>query len=239
MQIGDFEIGEDGVFVIAEFGTNIFGSANTEPVLSRFCHAAKDAGADAVKVQLYKHDLFPIREWDMKSQMEFPRDLFPGFCELAKGLGLVVGASVFDEEAVELCAEHADYIKLATREADNFDLLKLSRSTGLPIIRSVDWRRTKFSDREDDDVVLGCVPIYPTPPRREYLPLSLNYILRRPAGWSSHSQGYADVVCAVEEGAVVIEKHFCMHPSDYESRWSLMPRDFAEMVWNIRAVEEF
>ena len=245
MKIADFEIGRQ-TFIIAEFGANIFGGPSIKATLQRFCQLAHESGADAVKVQMYKHTHFPKPEWGEKSQTEFPRELFPEFCDRAHSLGMAAGASVFDDEAVAIVAEYGDFLKLATREANNEVLRNTCIKTGVPLIRSVDWRDIS-TNREPYHAVrismrnniatLGCVPIYPTPPRPEFLPFELNVNLDNPCGWSSHSQGFVDVLCAVKEGAVIIEKHFCTHPSDYEARWSLHPRDFAEMVWCIRAME--
>ena len=241
MKISDFEIGKR-VFVIAEFGTNIFGGPSIKATLIRFCQLAHDAGADAVKVQLYNHQHFPESEWGEKMQTEFPRELFPEFCEMAHSYGMAAGASVFDEEAIALVTEHGDFLKLATREENNVRLRNACESIDFPLIRSMDWRNVEKLDSLDaikispNTVKLGCVPIYPTPPEAEYLPLHLPRYLARFCGWSSHSQGFVDVLCAVKNGAVVIEKHFCTHPSENEVMWSLNPRDFAEMVWSIRVL---
>ena len=99
MNIGSFEIGQGRTFVIAETCSNIIPHLNH---LESMVMAVRLSGADALKVQLYKAEHFPESERDSKRLTEFPRHLFPDLVSMCHANGLACGASVFDEEAVDL-----------------------------------------------------------------------------------------------------------------------------------------
>ena len=127
------------LMILAEIGSNVFPFSRDR--MEAFVIAASEAGADAVKVQLYRADHFPEHERASKAATEFPRVQFMDFVSMAHAAGLRAGASVFDEDAVDLVAKHGDFIKLATREQDNATLIFASRATGLTVLRSVSCSR--------------------------------------------------------------------------------------------------
>ena len=59
-------------------------------------------------------------------------------------------------------------------------------------------------------------------------------------GLSDHSMGSLGAVVAVAMGANVIEKHFCMNREikNPDSSFSMEPKEFADMVRDIRLVEK-
>ncbi len=89
---------------------------------------------------------------------------------------------------------------------------------------------------------MHCNSTYPTP----YKDVNLSYLARLKQltgaliGYSGHERGIAIPVAAVALGARIIEKHFTvdrgMEGNDHKV--SLLPEEFAEMVRQIRAVEE-
>ena len=93
--------------------------------LEPFIALAALSGASHVKIQCFRAEHFP--EWAQadKRAAEFPRERLREFAELAHAHGLKAGASVFDAEAVELCARELDFLKLAAREQDNRELINL------------------------------------------------------------------------------------------------------------------
>ncbi len=90
--------------------------------------------------------------------------------------------------------------------------------------------------------LLHCNSTYPTP----YKDVNLSYLPRLKqlagtlVGYSGHERGIAIPVAAVALGARIIEKHITvdrdMEGNDHKV--SLLPEEFAEMVRQIRAVEE-
>lgn len=222
--------------IIAEFGSS---PARTGWPFNLLCDEAMEAGADAVKIQLFRADHFPDREREVKYRLEFPRDRLPEFARAAHDRYLMVGASVFDEEAVKLASEHCDFIKLAAREQYNSDLIFQVFNQNKRIFRSVSDLSFGAGDRKSDQVTtLYAVQRYPTP-----MSLALYWLIRFSMhckrnrhrwGWSSHTRGALDCITAARFGASVIEKHFVLSRRDVEAGHSLLPSAFKCMVNDIR-----
>ncbi|MEK4406555.1 N-acetylneuraminate synthase [Sporosarcina sp. FSL K6-6792] len=90
--------------------------------------------------------------------------------------------------------------------------------------------------------VLHCTTEYPAP--FETINLSamneMKKELQLPIGFSDHSEGIAVPIAAMALGAVIIEKHFTLDRSlpGPDHRASLEPKELAEMVDGIRAIEQ-
>jgi N-acetylneuraminate synthase len=89
--------------------------------------------------------------------------------------------------------------------------------------------------------LLHCTTQYPAAPETINLRAmdSLQAAFGLPVGYSDHSEGIAISIAAVARGAVAIEKHFTLDRSlpgpDHAA--SLLPRELADMIAGIRAVE--
>ncbi len=193
-----------------------------------FIDSAALAGANAVKIQLFRADHFPNEERAAKQQLEFPRELFSWFLDRARFYGLQGGASTFDCESIDLCVRlGSDFIKLATREQSNLALrTHANQAFKGTIYRSVNFEQlTSYEPRLPREVTLGCIPRYPTTftpkLKRPMADKLTNKYLPEPWGWSSHSILFDDVYLAVINGASVIEKHFKESDSDIEAKWSI------------------
>ncbi len=202
-----------------------------------WCAAAAKAGADAVKVQLFRADHFPESERAAKRPLEFPRGRLREYVQCAHAYGLTAGASVFDLEAVALAAEWCDWLKLAAREQANGELRAEVWMANKTYYRSIDKMWASTGDRE---TVLHTIQMYPVP-----MSLALWHLFRfcwnmydAPRwGWSSHTTGTLDCLLASRLGASVIEKHLALSPSDLEAGHSLSPSRFAAMCRAIRKGE--
>ncbi|KKM08253.1 hypothetical protein LCGC14_1725690 [marine sediment metagenome] len=234
------------VIVIAELGSNIYPFKAEQLQLK--IRAAAAAGADAVKIQLFKAEHFPVAEREVKERFEFPRHMIPVFAQIAIQHELAYGASVFDKQAVDMAvAARCDFLKLATRETGNTRLRAYCHEEfGEPIYRSVNWPIDRTVSEADTawtmlavpgEVTLGCVSEYPTNRPAWWNLANLKSDLFDPFGWSSHTQGMEDVLIAVQAGATVIEKHLATDPTDVEAEWSLLPPEFGQMVEAIRKME--
>ena len=238
MRIGTHTIGYgQPTFVIAEMCSNILSHMNiTSDDLELCIRDVALSGAQAAKIQLFRHTHFPESECEQKKRVEFPRDWFQHFVELCHEYGLVAGASVFDEEAVHLCEDTgADFLKLATREFGNDALQSMCDLSPLPVLQSFDTTKYIMPPVPPRNrIYLSCMPEYPAITPR--IPPTMD--LKHDWGWSSHSPDWLDVCLAVSRGACAIEKHIKFHNDDPEAGWSLMPQDFKRMVEDIRRVEQ-
>ena len=227
-------------FIVAELGSNCFPF--TDRKLLHLLDGAALAKVDAVKVQLFRADHFPDIERNEKARYVFPRDRLGWFTQQARlRYGLKVGASVFDNDAVDLVADLGlEFIKLATREEHNHKLRNYIQETFYgAIFRSVDYPPTYPVTRLPREVTLGCIPKYPTKPRSGHWGFlhDMHTYMPAPWGWSSHTLCVEDCLIAVAKGARVIEKHLYYSENDPEYRWSLPPMTLRSMVFVIRALE--
>jgi sialic acid synthase SpsE len=226
------------MIIIAELCSNIVAH---DLDFDLFCEAAKDSGANKVKIQLFKHTHFPEHEWEDKKKVEFPRHRIRSFADTAKRWHLSPGASVFDYDAIALCRQHLDFIKFATREERSFDLLLMAHMTNLPIYKSVDIRCYQKYEMKNEkprtlfnEILLGCIPEYPydNPKAPEGLTR-----FPKPYGWSSHSSDWHnDIETAIYMGATIIERHLKLSDDDPEAEWSSNPEEFKAVTDKIKQI---
>lgn len=158
-KIGNRQVGAGHpAFFVAELSGNHLQSFDTAVQL---VHAAKDAGADAVKLQTYTPDTITLdcdKEWfrvggednpdnwkgktlhQLYQTAYTPWEWQPKLKELADGLGLILFSSPFDETAVDfLEAMRVPCYKIASYEATDFTLLRKVARTEKPVIMSVGY----------------------------------------------------------------------------------------------------
>ena len=148
--------GNNPCFVVAEMSGNHNQDFETAVAL---VYGAKNAGADAVKLQTYtpatitlnsKKKWFMERgvdnpdSWKGKSLYELyesaytPWDWHPKLQKIAEGLGLIFFSSPFDDTAVDFLESlNVPCYKIAAYEATDIPLLKKVASTKKPVIMSV------------------------------------------------------------------------------------------------------
>jgi pseudaminic acid synthase len=160
-------------YVIAELSCNHNGDYD-EAV--RIMHAAKDAGADAIKLQTYTADTI-CRDFKTKPEGTIWEDLdlyalyqkaytpweWQGkLCAEAKRIGIDILSSPFDETAVEFLVDELKVpaLKVASFEAVDTKLLQKMAKTGLPIIMSNGM--TTFAEMKESIQILrdaGCAEL--------------------------------------------------------------------------------
>lgn len=232
MRIRDRHIGQDAPpYVIAEIGVNHDGSVARALELTE---AGAGAGADAVKLQLFRTDLLmskasklaayqaaagekdPI---EMLRRLELSVDQMGPVVERAHALGIHAVVTVF---SVELVAEAErlgwDAYKSASPDIINRPLLEAMAATGRPLIvstgastmeevaRAVGW----LDPARDRVALLQCVSSYPVPQGQEGL--GAIGALRGafpdiPVGYSDHTDTIGTARRAVACGASLLEKH--------------------------------
>jgi len=227
-------------YIIAEMSAN---HGNDLGRAREIVHAAKDAGADAIKLQTYTADTltldcqsphFYLNEGPWKGQ--YMHDLYAyamtpwewhaELMELAASIDLTCFSSPFDPTSVEfLEALDAPAYKIASPEIIELALIRQVAETGKPVIISTgSATREEIRDAVEaareagatDVCLLKCTASYPAPPES----MNLNTIphmretYRCSVGLSDHTMGFAVPVASIALGASVIEKHFVLNRDD-------------------------
>ena len=242
LQIIDRPIGRGHrVYMIAEMSANHgqdYGRA------TEIIHAAKAAGADAIKLQTYTPDTMTISSDRAEFQI--------GKGSLSEGIGLHCFSSPFDASAVDfLETMSVPAYKIASFELVDIPLIRRVAQTGRPIIMSTGMATPAEIDdaveamREEGNnqiALLKCTSAYPAVPAEMHL-RTIPHLAKTygvPAGLSDHTLGVVVPVAAVAVGACIIEKHFTLsrEKPGPDSAFSLEPDEFRAMVEAVRMAEE-
>ena len=224
-------------FIIAEMSANHGGDIE---VAKQTILAAKQSGADAIKLQTYtadsitlniKNEYFKINEgtlWDGKylydlyKEASLPWEWHKELFQLAEEEGLLCFSSPFDLTAVDFLEQfNPPYYKIASFEINDIPLITYAASKGRPMIIS-----TGMGNEEDIQkalnacyevgnrsvTLLKCTSSYPAPVSAANLKTIplLRDNFNVPVGLSDHTEGFIAPVVAVSLGATIIEKHFIL-----------------------------
>lgn len=222
--------------------------------------AARDVGADAVKVQLFTPDqmalksgeVIPDGEWKDKTLYELYQEAYMPFewvSELRKAaedVGLIFFATVYHPDAVDEFPDLPIY-KISSFEVSYHELIEKVARTKKPVIISTgmaDYKEietaVKLVRKEHNDItLLRCVSSYPATIEQMNLKTipAMSHSFKVPVGLSDHTTGIVASVVAVSLGAAVIEKHLTIDGEGLDGTFSIMPDRFAIMVKTIRAAE--
>jgi len=230
MRIGNRDIGPaHAPYIIAELGVNHDGDPKRALELVRL---AAEAGADAIKLQLFKADMLMSKaaklaayqkaagETDpieMLRRLELSIEDMKPCVALAHELGIHAIVSVFSVELVEVAETLPwDAYKTASPDIINKPLLDALANTGKPLIvstgastieevkRMVEWLRP-IHERL---AVLQCVSSYPTPELALGGVDALRRVFSGAVGYSDHTTSHRTSGVAVAAGACILEKHF-------------------------------
>lgn len=175
-------------YMIAEMSGNHKGSLNQA---KKLIHAAKNAGADAIKLQTYRPDTmtlktnnldFRIPSDDPWSKENFLYDLYEKaftpwewhevLYEEAHKIGLTIFSSPFDKNAVDLLDSlNTPAYKIASPEITDIPLIKYVAKKGKPILISTGMANKKDlelaistirNEGVEDIIILKCTSNYPT-----------------------------------------------------------------------------
>ena len=245
-------------FVIAEIGASHHQDFLTA---TNLVDVAIAAGADAVKVQMFKPDLLTINSdndqfilddgpwagaslWDLYEQAYMPYEWVPILQKKTLDAGKKFIASVYDTKTLEAAEKmEVPAYKIASFEAGETDLLGAVAKTNKPVFVSVgtlSFKQIGNVRRIIDKLgLLKCVSEYPAPLEhmnlRTILDMRRNF--GRHVGLSDHTTGIVAPVVAVSMGARIIEKHIKIDEGGLDSSFAVSPERFRVMVEAVRAAE--
>ncbi|MDZ4754366.1 MAG: N-acetylneuraminate synthase family protein [Phycisphaerae bacterium] len=262
-QPGAFMIGERAIgtgmppYIIAEIGVNHDGNMARGHELIR---AAKDAGADAVKFQLFEADRLMSEDSvlakyqaasgatdprELLRELELSAALLDTLCRAARETGLHAIVTVFSDSLVQ-AAESMDVSAYKTASPDiiHRPLLEALARTGRPLIVSTgaasmdEVMRAAAWVRGSPVAYLQCVSAYPTNEEDAALAgiADLAGATRAVVGYSDHTTAIDSGALAVMAGACILEKHLTYDRGaigpDHAS--SLDPAQFGQYVGKAR-----
>ena len=251
-------------FIIAEAGVNHNGDLNTA---YKLCDAAKYAGANAVKFQIFnpdklvtknakkaeyqsKNDKSSDTQYEMLKKLSLCNEDFKNISLYCKKIGIEFMATAFDEDSVDfLHSLGVSVIKIPSGEITNLPyLIKISKlwnnvimSTGMATFDEIKEAYTVLSKYGAKVTVLHCTTEYPAP--FETVNLNAMHFLGKKLGirygYSDHTKGIEVPIAAVALGASVIEKHFTLDKNmdGPDHKASIEPDELKAMVNSIRNVE--
>jgi pseudaminic acid synthase len=241
MRIAGRQIGKGlPAYVIAEVSANHNQKFETAEAIIR---AAKEAGADAVKLQTYRPDTITIQShqnyfhvrggtlWDGRTLYDLYAEAFtpwewqPRLKKIAEDLGMDLFCSAFDATAVDFLEQmEVPAHKVASFELVDIPLIQRMARTGKPLIMSTGMATVEEIDEAlrcardagtNQIALLKCTSAYPAPAEEMNL-RTIPEMARRfgvPVGLSDHTLGVAAPVAAVALGACIIEKHLTLSRS--------------------------
>lgn len=240
-QINGRRIGSgEPVYIVAEMSAN--HNQDFDQAV-KIIEAAKEAGADAVKLQTFTPDTITIDSdneyfkiegtlWegrtlhDLYGEACTPWEWQPKLKQAANELGLDLFSSPFDHTAVDfLEGMDVPAHKVASFENVDLPLLRKIASTGKPIIMSTGMATLAEIDEAVRTIreaggqqlaLLKCTSAYPAPPEEMNLRTipHLAEAFGVVVGLSDHTMDVAVPVAAVSLGACIVEKHLTLSRGD-------------------------
>ncbi len=223
-------------YIIAEMSANHAGSIERALEL---IHAAKDAGADCVKIQTYTADTMTIDcqneyfqigkgTWEgenlygLYQKAYTPWEWQEQLRDEAAKVGIDFLSTPFDTTSVDFLEKLGiQFYKIASFELVDIPLLEYIASKQKPIIMSTAMGTLEeieeaveaiYSTGNRQLVLMKCSSAYPA--KSEEMNLSMIRDMKErfgiPVGLSDHSMGAFSAATAVAVGANLIEKHFCI-----------------------------
>lgn len=228
---------KNGVYIVAELSAN--HGHKLENALASV-HAAKAAGADAIKIQTYTADTITLNcdkpdfqvntgtMWDgvtlhqLYEQAYTPWEWHKAIFDAAKEVGIDCFSTPFDKTAVDFLEELGNPIyKIASFEITDIPLIEYAASKHKPMVIS-----TGIATPDDillaldackrvgneDVTLLHCVSAYPAPMELVNLRTMMDMTERYGVrvGLSDHTMGSDVAIAAVALGATMVEKHFIL-----------------------------
>ncbi|WP_315077733.1 pseudaminic acid synthase [uncultured Clostridium sp.] len=267
-KIDNIKIGEnEKTFIIAEMSANHLQNYDRAvEIIKKAKWAGADAiklqtyTPDTITIDC-DNEYFQIKQgtiWDGTTLHKLyqtaytPWEWQPKLKKVAEEEGLIFFSSPFDFTSVDFLEEiDVQAYKIASFEINDIPFIEYIASKGKPIIMSTGIARMKDIEGALDAckrmgnekvALLKCTSSYPAPVEEANLNTipNMKETFNVIAGLSDHTMGNAVSVGGVALGAKIIEKHMTLRRSDggADSKFSMEPEEFKEMVDNIRIVEK-
>lgn len=223
-------------YIIAEMSGNHAGSLEHA---KEIIHAAKESGADCIKIQTYTPDTmtidchneyFNITEGTWKGENLYalyqkaytPWEWQQELRDEAKKTGIDFLSTPFDKTSVDFLEELGmPFYKIASFELVDIPFLEYVASKQKPIIMSTGMGTLEeieeaiaaiYSQGNKQLAIMKCSSAYPA--KAEEMNLATIVDMKQrfgiPVGLSDHSMGHFSAATSVAMGANIIEKHFCV-----------------------------
>jgi pseudaminic acid synthase len=223
-------------YIVAEMSAN--HGMSFERAVS-IIKAAKEAGADAVKLQTYtpetltldvRNEYFQIKDtiwegknlYDLYGEAYTPWEWQPKLQKIAAQHGIDFFSTPFDFSSVDFLEKlNVPAYKIASFEIVDIPLLRRVAKTGKPVILSTGMSSMAEIDEavgtlreagNDQIALLKCTSAYPAPLEEMNL-RTIPHLTERfeaPVGLSDHTLGFESAIAAVALGACILEKHLTL-----------------------------
>ncbi|OGF63346.1 hypothetical protein A2662_02580 [Candidatus Giovannonibacteria bacterium RIFCSPHIGHO2_01_FULL_45_33] len=233
---------------------------NDWEIAKKYVEQAAEAGADAIKFQLFTADklLAPLTKafeetYKYFKKSETPREWFPKLKALCDERGIDLLCTPFDNDGASFLNNVGiPAIKIASGEITNYQLLEHVAVFGKPLIVSTGMATMEEvrlamkilrANNAKEITLLQCVSVYPTSFEDANVSamLALKKEFNVSVGYSDNgSKGFLVPLLAVALGASIIEKHVTSKKErgSIDDVFSLDVKEFAEMVKRIRSIEK-
>lgn len=229
---------------IAEIGWNFLGDIQ---LAGKMITAAKDAGADYAKFQVWDPAYLKPGPWDHDGRLEIYHkawlddDRLRDISDFCRQSEVLFFASVFEQKSLHRLAKiSTDLVKIPSHECVNTELIDDALATFDTVILSIGaLNEPQLMDlierygQLENLHVLHCVSSYPLEAHAVNLP-KMMFLKRHfhSVGYSSHFTGTVDAVLACALGATYVEKHFTTDNDlpGRDNKFALLPDDFQAMV---------
>ena len=227
-------------YIIAEMSANHNGSIDRA---INIIEAAKESGADAVKIQTFTADTITIdfnssdfiiksglwkdkNLYDLYNEAHTPWEWHEKLVAKAKEIEISLFSSPFDFSAVNFLETlNIPAYKISSFEIVDIPLIERVSATGKPLIISTGMAslneitlavETASNSNLKDLALLHCVSGYPTPAKDAHIKNIPDLYNRFEVvvGLSDHTIGNTVAISAIANGASIIEKHFTLSRED-------------------------
>lgn len=231
---------KQSVLIVAELSANHNGDIEN---CFKLIDSARNAGADAIKIQTYTPDTMTINSnreeftirgtiwderqlYDLYSEAALPWEWHEKLFAYCRKTEIELFSTPFDKSAVDLLEQcGVKRYKIASSELIDLPLIKYVAEKGKPIIMSTGMASydeiveavdtVKSNGNGQPLTLLKCTASYPAPVEDANL-LTIPDMRKHfgcPVGLSDHTLDNVSCIMSIAHGATVIEKHFTLDRS--------------------------
>ena len=246
-------------YIVAELNTSHFGDVEKA---KEMIQSAKKAGCDCVKFQSWSEDSLYSETYYTENPMarrfikrfSFSADELLLLSECCRNMEIDFASTPYSKEEVDFLVNkcHVHFLKVASMDLVNLDLLAHMASTQFPMILSTGMGSIAEIEKAVQTItkkgntsicILHCVSLYPTQTKEMNLQniLGLRETFSNfPIGFSDHSEGSSLAIAATALGAALIEKHFTLDKSKIgmDNQMAMESDELTQMIRGCKDVFE-